>query len=351
MSSNEQERQPRPSIPKESGLLQRARLFLRGSFPDGVPHIVVGYSGGRDSLALLLVFRELQRLGVCGLTAVHVDHGLRPDSADAAAEAVAVAERLGVACALVAAGGDLRMRWPGESVEDVARKFRYQALASVLGDVGGDAVAVGHHRRDQAETVLLHILRGSGLAGLRGMEADGTLVFAGANRGIRVIRPFLREAPETLDELVQRSGLPVIEDPTNEQPEFRRNRIRHELLPLLEEIAPGSSGRLVSLADILRADDEALEDVAHALVHRTMDDRGNLGWGAVRGAPLGLQRRVVRRWILHGGYPGELGLERVDAVVELAKRNEGGKRVELGGGWSVRFGRGQLDLVPPDGGG
>lgn len=333
----------------ESGLIQRARQFLRDTFPGRVPHIVVGYSGGRDSLALLLVFRELQRLGVCRMTVAHVDHGLRPDSAEAARRAVEVAEGLGVDVVVRTARDSLRMASPGQSVEDIARRFRYQALSRVLDEVGGDAVAVGHHRGDQAETVLLHILRGSGLSGLKGMETDTLLPVpdARSNASIRVIRPFLHESPAALDRIVESSGLPVIEDPTNDHPDFRRNRIRHELVPLLESIAPGATGRLVSLADIVQADDEALEDVVHALVHRTMGEDGALAWEPVRSAPIGLQRRVVRQWVLHGGFDGDLVRERVDAVVEMANRGAGGKQVEIGAGWSVRYSQGRLDIIPP----
>jgi len=353
MSIERQDRKSRrpDSLRGESGLVQRVRRFLRESFPDRSPHLVVGYSGGRDSLALLLVLRELQRLGSCRVTAVHVDHRLRPDASEAAARALVVAKSLGVTCVLVTADSDLREQASGQGIEDVARRFRYRSLARVLDEVDGDAVAVGHHQRDQAETVLLHVLRGSGLAGLRGMEADGTLVLDGPDPvvEIRVIRPFLHEAPESLEDVVRDSGVPVIEDPTNDTPDFRRNRIRHEVLPLLEEISPGSVGRLVALADIVRADDEALDDVAHALMHRTTDERGRLGWQSVRNAPLGLQRRVVRHWVHHAGYTGDPGLERVDAVVALANRGVGGRRVEIGGGWSVGYRSGLLGMQPPEG--
>ncbi len=349
MTSDQQDRKPRPSITKESGLLQRARRFLREAFPGTVSHLVVGYSGGKDSLALLLVLRDLERLGACRLTVVHVDHGLRPGSGEDAARAVEIGRSLGVEVRVVFAETPLVELFPGRGVEDAARSFRYQVLARVAEEVGADAIAVAHHAQDQAETVLLHLLRGSGLAGLSGMAADSVLPVPDAEMGatMRVVRPFLHEPPEALVELVGRSGVPVVDDPSNIDPGFRRNRIRHELLPLIEEIAPGATGRLVSLADILDADDAALDDTAHALMHRMVDEDGNLGWNAMRNAPVGLQRRVVRHWILHSVFAGDLGRERVDAVVVLASRNEGGKQVELGGGWSVRYGQGRLELIPP----
>ena len=348
MTTRKQDRQPRPSALKESGLLQRARRFLRDAFPDAAPRLVLGYSGGQDSLALLLVLLVLRRLRKCELTVVHVDHGLRPESGEDAARVVEIGRELGVEVLVRRPEMPLVEQYPGRSIEDAARAFRYRSLAEVVGDVGADAVAVAHHARDQAETVLLHLFRGSGLSGLAGMAADTMLPVPGSTSGavVRVIRPFLHESPEALAEIVERSGVTVIEDPSNISPDFRRNRLRHELLPLMEEIAPGATGRLVSLADVLHADDEALKDVAHALVHRTSDEDGGLSWDAVGGAPIGLQRRVVRGWILHSGFSGDLARERVDAVVELASRNESGKQVEIGGGWLVRYAQGRLDMVP-----
>jgi tRNA(Ile)-lysidine synthase len=353
MTSKKPRRQPRPSLLKESGLLQRARQFLKERFPGQEPHLVVGYSGGRDSLALLLVFRELDRLGACRVTAAHVDHRLRPDSAEAAERALKVAGDLGIPCVLKVAPESLRKAFPGQSVEDVARRFRYQQLTRVVEEAGADVIAVGHHRGDQVETVLLHILRGSGLAGLRGMLPDSLLAVtwlqkpgSGPATKVRVIRPFLHEPPEVLHELVAGSGLPVIDDPTNAEPDFRRNRIRHELLPLMEDIAPGAAGRIAALANLAHEDDQALENVSLLFLDRSLDG-DTLQWEALRGAPLGLRRRVVRQWLLRFAEVDELSLDRVDAVIELASRGQGGKRVDVGDGWLVRFGRGQLDIVPP----
>ncbi len=353
MTNEKPRRQPRPSVPKESGLLQRARQFLKDHFPGQVPHLVVGYSGGRDSLALLLVFRELDRLGACRVTAAHVDHQLRPDSAEAAERALKVAGDLGVPCVLRAAPESLRKAHPGQSVEDIARRFRYQQLTRVVEEAGADAIAVAHHRGDQVETVLLHILRGAGLAGLRGMLPDSRLAVTwvqklgfGPSTRVRIVRPFLHEPPEALAELVAASGQPVIEDPTNAEPDFARNRVRHELLPLIEDIAPGAAGRIVALADLAHEDDLALDEIAAMFLERSLDGE-TLLWESVHGAPQGLRRRVVRQWLLRFSEVDELSLDRVDAVIDLAVRGQGGKEVDVGGGWRVRYRSGQLDIVRP----
>ncbi len=188
---------------------------------------------------------------------------------------------------------------------------------------------------------------------MRGMLPDHLLAvtwtekpgFGPATR-VRVVRPFLREAPGELQALVVRSGVPVIEDPTNAAPDFLRNRVRHELLPLIEEIAPGAAGRLVALADIAHEDDQALDEIASMFLDRSLDGE-TLLWEALHGAPQGLRRRVVRLWLLRRAEVDELGLDRVDAVIALAEGKRGGSRVEIGGGWSVLFTRGRLEMVSP----
>lgn len=242
--------------------------------------------------------------------------------------------------------------YPGVGIEEAARRVRFEAFLDVAADAGADAVLLGHHARDQAETVLLHVLRGSGLHGLSGMSADTVLEvpwWNGEDRSsLRVLRPFLTEKPEEVRRVADRSGLLIIKDPSNDDPSFRRNRIRHELLPLMEDVAPGATGRLVSLAEIVREDEAALEDVANRLLERAVVD-GALDWETFWDAPLGLKRCLVRNWVflLHGS--GDLSLDRVDAVIALAERGQGSKRVEIGAGWSVEYRKRGLRLVHPGG--
>jgi tRNA(Ile)-lysidine synthase len=346
MTSEKPRRQPRPSIPKESGLLQRARQFLKDAFPGQTPYLVVGYSGGQDSLALLLVLRELKRLGRCKLTAVLVDHALREESAEHAAQAVAIGKQLGVTVVAYRPERPLAEMFPGRGIEDAARVYRYGVLARVAEETGADAIAVGHHARDQVETVLLHLLRGSGLAGLSGMAPDSVLPVPGSVSGaeMRVIRPFLREPPEALAEIVAAAGVPVIEDPSNTSPDFRRNRIRHKLLPLIEEIAPGAAGRLVGFADLAREDEAALDDISAMSVELWGD---SLVWRRLASAPLAVQRRVVRLWLTEFTEVENVTSDRVNAVVEMANKGVDYKRVDLGDGWRIRYGFYQLDIIRP----
>lgn len=340
----------RPLGSSEVGLVQRTRSFIVDRFEAEQPRLLVGYSGGGDSLALLLVMRDLARVGACSLTAVHVDHRLRNEAEQDAGRAAAICRSLGVDVIVRRASDHPATLFPGVGIEEAARRVRFEAFRDVTGDVGANAVLLGHHARDQAETVLLHLMRGSGLHGLSGMAADTVLDvpwWSGGDRSsLRVLRPFLKENPDELRRVADRSGLPIVEDRSNDNPAFRRNRVRHELLPLMEDIAPGATGQLVSLAEIVREDESALDDVANRLLERAVTD-GALDWETFWGAPFGLQRRVVRNWVFLLRGSGDLSLDRVDAVIALAERGQGGKSVEIVEGWSVEYRRRSLRLIAP----
>lgn len=334
----------------ESGLVQRVRAVIARVFPGTRPYLLVGYSGGRDSLALLVVLRELKRLGVCRITAVHVNHRMQPDSDADADRAKAYAEKLDVSCMVMRALEHPGSLFPGHSLEDAARKVRYGCFAQATDALEADAVVVGHHQQDQAETVLLHLLRGSGLSGLRGMAVDSRIPAFGPEGEtgmVRTIRPLLHEHPSMLEEVSRQSGIPLIEDASNDDPAFRRNRIRHELLPLVEDIAPGAASRLVSLADLVSEDDDALKQMTDDVLGVTRGDDA-LVWSRLADLPLGLQRRVVREW-LREHATADVSRNRVDAVVALGGSGVGGKRVELGVGWDVTFWRGRLCVSRADG--
>ena len=188
--------------------------------------VLVAFSGGADSTALLGALAELRDAGeLTGLVALNVDHGLRSDGARDADACAVICERLGVefrrATVRVAPG----------NVQAAARKVRYAALRREAVLAGATLVATGHTRDDQAETVLLRLLRGAGARGLAGIPP---------RRGT-IVRPLIdRSRAEILAYLEERE-LPHIEDPSNATPRFLRNRVRAEVLPALRAIAPMSS--------------------------------------------------------------------------------------------------------------
>lgn len=286
-----------------------------------VAPVAVACSGGPDSVALLILAAE------AGLapTAVHVDHGLRPGSDRDLFVVRAAADALGVGThgvrVVVGAGPNLEAR---------ARDARYAALELAREELGATAILVGHTADDQAETVLLNVMRGSATAGLAGMPA---------RRGA-IVRPLLGLRRADVRAVVRTRGLPTVDDETNRDPRFRRSWVRHELLPMLGR---GAERDLVPVlarqADLLRAESELLDELADALLTEADPERPSTR--VLRGAPVALARRALRRW-LGPPPPSADEIERVLAVVQ-------GRAVatELAGGRRVRRSHGRLHRDGP----
>ena len=220
--------------------LPAARAALRAAALPRPATVVAAMSGGADSAALALVLVRLAPELRLRVVAAHYDHGIREAASRAAERAVVVrqAERLGLALHEGAApAGELvrRRRATGRSLEELAREQRYAFLSGVAVRCGAAAVAVGHHLDDHLETILMRALQGSLRGG--GIAASSGLV----------VRPLLGVRRAALRHYVARTGLPIMEDPTNADPRMLRNRIRG-LLPDLEAAVPGSAGNLSVLA-------------------------------------------------------------------------------------------------------
>lgn len=250
-------------------------------------------SGGADSsaLALLAVAHGLD------VTLVHVDHGLRTDSAREAHVVEGLAQRLG--CGFRAETVHVE---PGPNLEARARDARYGVLPF--------DVMTAHTADDQAETMVLQLLRGAGLTGLAGMRA-----------GVR--RPLLALRRRETEALCLSEGVDVVDDPMNRDPRFTRVRVRHEVLPLLQQVSQRDVvAVLARQADLWRDDDELLERLAGDL--DPTDAR------ALAAAPVALARRAIRRWLADPHPPQAAEVERVLQVARghhVACELEGGRRV------------------------
>jgi tRNA(Ile)-lysidine synthase len=288
-----------------------AELLARCTFPPAGTAVTCAVSGGPDSLALLV----LAAAAGDDVTAVHVDHGLRPGSADEADVVAAAAARFGAGFEAVRVAVE-----PGANVEARARAARYGALPP--------GVLTGHTADDQAETVVLNLLRGAGLDGLVAMARAH-----GAGPG----RPLLGLRRRETRDLCTSLGLAPVDDPMNADPGRRRNRVRHEVLPLLSDVARRDVvPLLVRLAELLADDAELLDDLASSI--DPADAR------ALAAAPKPLARRAIRGWLRSGADaerhpPDAATVERVLAVGRGDARG-----TDVGGGRRVARSAGRLRL-------
>jgi len=276
--------------------------------------VAVAVSGGRDSVALLdlLVATAGWHGGV--LSVVHVDHRARPDSGADARFVEALAAANGLPCVTATVDAEAR--------EAALREARY----GVFEELEVDRVALAHHRQDQAETVLLRLLQGAGTRGLGGMRP---------RRG-RYVRPLLEVPIADLERWVAHRGLDFRDDPTNASPRYLRNRVRAELLPLLEDLRPGATGVLARTASLL-ASDEAW--MVEQLAARGLGERGPWPVSAVRSLP----GPLLRRFLL--GRQPSLGKAQVDELARLVDRGYGATLVTSGWTWEVS--EGWLEVRPP----
>ncbi|HEX7195197.1 MAG TPA: tRNA lysidine(34) synthetase TilS, partial [Candidatus Limnocylindria bacterium] len=308
-----------PSATNPTALDELAAALDAGARALGISDVasmVLAVSGGPDSMALLHGAARLVGTPARGwrLTVAHLDHGLRDDSADDATFVADAALELDVPCQVGRIDVAALARDEGRSIEDAGREARYRFLEEIAPQ---DALIVTAHTADDAaETVILNLLRGSGLSGVRGIPA---------RRG-RIARPFLGERRATLRSLLDASGIAYRLDPSNEDPVHLRNRVRGEVMPLLEQLRPGAVDRIGQFARLAADDDALLSALASAELERRTGIDGGIDWHDPPVEALG--RRVMRLAI---GDPVP-SAERIEALLEAAAGQRGGVRIELGGG-------------------
>jgi len=254
----------------------------------------VALSGGADSVALLHALCQLRELlATADVAAVHVHHGLHAEADAWERHCRRLCADLGVALLVVRVDAAAVQ---GESPEAAARRARYQALRSLVSD--GEAICTAHHQRDQAETLLLQLVRGAGPAGLAGMPALAPL-----GEGW-LARPLLATSAQALRDYLTRHHLPWLEDPGNADRRFDRNYVRHEILPHLERRWPGVQ-RTLARAACHQADNAA---IAQALAGIDLDEArgpspGTLSGPALARLPAARARNLLRGWLAERGLP------------------------------------------------
>ena len=235
--------------------------------------VLVAVSGGPDSVALLSLLRDLMPRLPLRLTVAHFDHGWRLGSEADASFVRNLARGWGYAHV----SGRARPGLP--RTEAAAREARYQFLREAAADTGSSSIALGHTRDDQVETLLLHLLRGSGSRGLAGMR----------HRNADLARPLLEVERAEIERYLAGAGLTPCRDPSNDDTRFARNRLRQVVLPAIDAFNPAARRLLAQTARILADEDSLLEEQAEQLVGRVIDP------DALRALPPAIQRRIVRR--------------------------------------------------------
>jgi tRNA(Ile)-lysidine synthase len=275
----------------------------------------VAVSGGADSTALVCLLRDAApRLGIHLFGLGHVNHMLRGAASDADEQFCRdMAERL--ALRFESGREDVRAaarRW-GTSIEDAGRRVRYEFLTGALSRLGASHLAVGHTRDDQAETLLLNLLRGAGTTGLGGMPAC---------RG-PIVRPLLDCTHQELVEWLGASGVPFREDESNLDRRYLRNRVRHDVLPALARVIPSASEAIARAAEIARADGEYLDSLAADALTRVSRESGTreliLDADLLAAMPTALARLVAYLALRRRAGGRFVGFEQAERLVALSR--------------------------------
>ncbi len=309
---------------------------VRSSWLCGRPsRVVAAVSGGADSVALLLVLAELSRQEGFSLFAAHVDHGLRPESCGDAAFVEQLCSRLGVPCRV------FHVQVPGRS-EDAAREARYDALLHGFSDLIPFHLALGHHQRDQAETVLLHLFRGAGASGLAGMAEKS--VRATAEGPVTLWRPFLPVSPQLLENALAARGAAFQTDSTNLEDGYLRNYIRRQVLPLIRARIPRAEEAMGRAARIAADEAAYFRQEAERFLSRegVSCQSGPFRW--VLCAPLSALHPALKRHVLRLLCPVKLDWEQTDRLMSVLP----GETVNLPEGWRAKCSRDKLCFLPPE---
>lgn len=300
-------------------LLQRIRAFAaQHGLWSAETRVVAAVSGGSDSVALFFLLRELDAAGDLRFSGLaHLNHHIRGAAADEDATFCrALALRAGVAAAIGDADVPALAGRERLSIELAGRQARQQFFVDALASLEGQCIAVAHTRDDQAETVLLRLVRGAGPAGLAGI----------APRRDHLVRPLLELTRTELRDYLESIGESWREDATNEDRAIPRNRIRHDILPLLRELNPRADAALARTADILRSDAELFDALANdagpRFVRTIEGGRVAVDAAGLAGLPKALARRVALV-ALETVNPGRsYGLEEADHICAACARSE-----------------------------
>ena len=317
--------------------------------------MIIAVSGGADSAATLVALHQRAHLHAWELHVAHFDHGIADPQVRASFRNAAktIADRLDVAFHSGVEDVPAQIAAHGGNLESVARDARYKFLQQLALELDAGVVVTGHTEDDQAETVLLRLLRGAGLDGLSGMPSSGPIP-ASATNGLSsqtvLIRPLLSTRRRETRDLCHHLDIAYIDDPANNDLTQRRNWIRNEILPTLAQANPRIVSSLATLADNLNVDRALLDGLTDQALTDLVTDRRHRGGGvvlsrrALGARPAAIQRRVIRHCLQLAGAEIPTA-ERTRAVIRLLHR--GGHRIECGHGVQAESRGDQLHIGIP----
>jgi tRNA(Ile)-lysidine synthase len=333
-------------LKKVAETIEKNRLLSPGQI------VIAGISGGADSLCLL---NCLNLLGY-QVTIAHLDHQLREESAQEAQFVRDVGQDLGIE--VIVERGDVReLADRGYSLEEAARLVRYQFLARVAHERDVDTIATGHTADDQIETVLMHFLRGAGPSGLRGILPDTRLndwVDIPLGEGIHLVRPLIDIRRSQTEAFCRELKLVPIQDPSNKDPSFFRNRIRHQLIPILKGYNPGIENIILRMARVMEAETKMVEDLLTEKWRSiVLEDDGRvkkIDRVAFEQLPLALKRSFIRR-LIKKLRPDirDIGFVHVEHAVEFLSGSLSTNKVQLLAGLEMLNLNSELVIVRDEG--
>ncbi len=306
----------------------RATIEKYGMLKKG-DRVVVGVSGGPDSVALLHILNSLKEIYKIGLHVAHLEHGIRgSESVEDMKFVEDLCGDLSIRITSKQEKTEKIARASNQSVEATARKLRYSFFQEVLESTKSNRIATGHNANDQAETLLLNLLRGSGMAGLVGIRP--------AMQG-RIIRPLIESTRADIEEYLNSKSITYRIDSTNAEGRFERNRVRHLLIPMLEkEFNPRIVDCMARTASIFSVVNDYLHGEVEKVVAATTlieEGRASIDLESLKGAPAALQRLVLYR-VLRSleGDDQVVSFDIINAVLNVAMRSRSGSRIDIGSG-------------------